>query len=122
MWQPPHVCLCGGAELPGVEAWLQGDDCYSTGVGFKNAFLMGTHFTGKSTEIWEANITATGGQKFSVRLCLVHGLSVETACHLLLSTGMADRLLGIYPDFALETKSLRTDMNNLCIYIYIKKK
>ncbi len=60
LWQPPHVCLCGSAELPGVEAWLRGDDCYSTGVGFKNAFLMGMHFTGKSNEVWEANITATG--------------------------------------------------------------
>lgn len=60
LWQPPHVCLCGGAELPGVEPWLQGNDCYSTGVGFKNAFLMGMHFTGKSTEIWEGNITVTG--------------------------------------------------------------
>lgn len=58
LWQPPHVCLCGSAELPGVESWLRGDDCYSTGVGFKNAFLMGMHFTGKSSEVWEANITA----------------------------------------------------------------
>lgn len=60
LWQPPHVCLCGSAELPGVEAWLRGDDCYSTGAGFKNAFLMGMHFTGKSSEIWGANITAIG--------------------------------------------------------------
>lgn len=60
LWQPPHVCLCGSAELPGVEAWLWGDDCYSTGVGFKNAFLMGMHFAGKSSEVWEANITSVG--------------------------------------------------------------
>lgn len=60
LWQPPHVCLCGSAELPGVEAWLWGDDCYSTGVGFKNAFLMGMHFTGRSSEVWETNITAAG--------------------------------------------------------------
>lgn len=60
LWQPPHVCLCGSAGLPGVEAWLRGDDCYSTGVGFKNAFLMGMHFTGKSSEVWEASITAAG--------------------------------------------------------------
>lgn len=60
LWQPPHVCLCGSAELLGVEAWLQGDDCYSTGVGFKNAFLMGMHFTGKSNEVWEADITVAG--------------------------------------------------------------
>lgn len=39
--QPPHVCLCGGGELPCVEPRLWGDDCYSTGVGFKKAFLMG---------------------------------------------------------------------------------
>lgn len=60
LWQPPHVCLCGSAELPGVEAWLWRDDCYSTSVGFKNAFLMGMHFTGRSSKVWEANITATG--------------------------------------------------------------
>lgn len=70
LWQPPHVCLCGSAGLPGVEAWLWGDDCYSTGVGFKNAFLMGMHFTGKSSEVWEANITAAGAQEFSMWSCV----------------------------------------------------
>lgn len=69
LWQPPHVCLCGSAELPGVEAWLWGDDCYSTGVGFKNAFLMGMHFTGKSSEVWEGNITAAG-YRGSARACV----------------------------------------------------
>lgn len=58
--QPPHVCMCGSAKRSGVEPWLWGDDCYSTGVGFKNAFLMGMHFTGKSSVVCEANITAEG--------------------------------------------------------------
>lgn len=34
------VCVCGGL--------VQGDDCYSAGVGFKNAFLMGMRVTGTS--------------------------------------------------------------------------
>lgn len=60
LWQPPHVCMCGSAKCSGVEPWLWGDDCYSTGVGFKNAFLMGMHFTGKSSVVCEANIAAEG--------------------------------------------------------------
>lgn len=56
--QPPHVCLCGSGELPGVEPRLWGDDCYSTGVGFKNAFLMGgMRFTGESCELRESQTT-----------------------------------------------------------------
>lgn len=82
LWQPPHVCLCGSAELLGVDAWLRGDDCYSTGVGFKNAFLMGMHFTGKSTEVWEASIAAAGHRSSacaSVRRQFISGNSLPSA-------------------------------------------
>lgn len=79
LWQPPHVCLCGSAVLPGVEAWLWGDDCYSTGVGFRNAFLMRMHFTGKSSEVWETN---SGVHKFSMcsRQDLVHQWKQPAIC------------------------------------------
>lgn len=54
----PRVCLRAGGELPSVEHRLWGDDCYSTGVGFKEAFLMGgMRFTGESRELWRSQTT-----------------------------------------------------------------
>lgn len=70
LWQPPHVCMCGSAKCSGVEPWLWGDDCYSTGVGFKNAFLMGMHFTGRSSVVCEANITAEGYRSSACVRCV----------------------------------------------------
>ena len=65
-----------------MEAWLWGDDCYSTGVGFKNAFLMGMHFTGKSNWVWEAKITAAGCRSSAcacVRRQMISGNSLPSA-------------------------------------------
>lgn len=66
LWQPPHVCLCGGAELPGVECRLWGDDCYSTGAGFKNAFLMGNAFHRQEQRGLESQRHSGGALRFSV--------------------------------------------------------
>lgn len=79
--------MCGSANS-GVETWLWGDDCYSTGVGFKNAFLMGMHFTGKSSVVCEANVAAEGYRSSACVLAFTRLgdlSSVETGCHLLVN-------------------------------------
>lgn len=64
-----HMSACVAVgELPGVEVWLWGDDCYSNSVAFKNDVLMGMHFTSKSQRGLGSQYTAAGVQKFSVCL------------------------------------------------------
>lgn len=49
------MSACVAVASSRVEPRLWGDDCYSTGVGFKNALLMGGggRFTGESCELRE---------------------------------------------------------------------
>lgn len=60
-----------------MEPRLWGDDCYSTGVGFKNAFLMG----GGGDAFHRRELRAPGKP---VDAAAVAGApSAGTACHLL---------------------------------------
>ena len=58
-------------------------------LAFKNV-LMGMHFTGESSEVWETNITAAGAWEFNAE---PGDPSVEKACHLLVLLDITEELL-----------------------------